>query len=92
VILKFENAQNLALTMALMLISPLVLAAPEKTPWTTYFILGTTVSLVVAYVCTIRQKSAESLAVKILLGGLYFWVATFIQLTVVGAIYYFDND
>lgn len=82
---------KIVLVNVLMVISPLVLAATDKTPWTAYLFIGVTISLVVATVLSVRNKSAEGLAVKLLLGGLYFWVVTFIQLTVLGVIYYFNR-
>jgi len=82
---------KIGLASALMATSPLALAASEKTPWTTYLIIGVTISLVVASIFSIRNKNAEGMMVKLLLGGLYFWVVTFIQLTLLGVIYYFNE-
>lgn len=88
---KSKNFLKIVLASALMVTSPLALAASEKTPWMTYLFIGLTISLVVASILSFRNKSAEGLMVKLLLGGLYFWVVTFIQLTVFGAIYYFNS-
>jgi len=82
---------KIALASALMLTSPVVLAASEKTPWTAYFLIGMTISIVVASILSSRHKNAESAAIKVMLGGLYFWVVTFIQLTVFAVIHYFNR-
>lgn len=88
---KSDNFLKIVLASALMVTSPLALAASEKMPWMTYLFIGLTISLVVASILSIRNKSAESLAIKLLLGGVYFWVITFIQLMVFSAIYYFNS-
>ena len=68
-----------------MLTSPLSFAASassEKISWITYMFIGIAISLVVATILSIRNKNAESLPVKLLFGGVYFWVVAFIQLMI----------
>lgn len=91
--MKFESKCFLKIGFgsALMVTSPLVLAASEKLPWKTYLFIGVTVSLVMATILSVRNKRAEGFALKLLFGGLYFWVVGFIQLTVFSAIYFFNR-
>ena len=80
---------RLVLTHVLMLMSPLVFASTDKIPWTVYLFSIVAISLVVAFILSKGNKTAEGLAVKIFLGGLYFWLITFVQLTVLAVIYHF---
>ena len=88
---------KILLTSALMLISPLAFAASatpaatEKISWMTYMFIGITISLVVATILSIRNKHAEGLTVKLLFGGVYFWVVAFIQLMIFAAISHFNK-
>lgn len=74
-----------------MLTSSHVFAATGTIPWTGYLIIVVTISLVVAFILSKRNKSEQSLAVKLIFGGMYFWVVTFVQLTLLSLIYYIDN-
>lgn len=74
-----------------MLTSPTVLAATEKTPWTTYFIIGMAISTIAATILSMRNKNAQGIGVKIMFGGVYFWIVSFAQLIVFAAISYFNK-
>lgn len=74
----------------LLCVSPMALAA-SSTPWKTYLFIVMAISLVVASILSLRNKKAESRMAKLLLTGLYFWVFTFAQLTVLSLVYYFTK-
>lgn len=82
---------KILLASTLMLTSQSAFAASEKIPWMTYMFIGITISLVVATILSIRNKNAEGLGVKILFGGVYFWVVAFIQLMIFAAITHFNS-
>ena len=71
--------------------SPQLLASDGVLPWKTYLFVVMTVSLVIASFMSLRNKKVESRMARLLLTGLYFWVITFAQLTVLALIYYFIN-
>lgn len=79
---------KLLLKLSLILTTTPILAA-DTIAWEIY--LGTimSVSLIIAIVLSSRNKDADSRLAKILLGGLYFWVATFIQLIIFALYYHF---
>lgn len=74
----------------LLCVSPMAFAA-SPTPWKTYLFVVMTISLIIASILSIRNKKAESRMAKLLLTGLYFWVFTFAQLTVLSLVYYFTK-
>jgi len=82
---------KILLTCALLLISPLALAASEKTSWLTYMYIGIAISVVVATILSMRNKNAEGWPVKLLFGGVYFWAVAFIQLMIFAAITHFNK-
>ncbi|TQV87704.1 hypothetical protein [Aliikangiella coralliicola] len=71
----------------LFLMSPWAHAA-EELSWKTYLFSVMGIALIVASFLSFRNPKAESLMAKLLLAGLYFWVLTFAQLTVLALIYY----
>ena len=81
----------LFLGTGLLAMSPLVHAASDTTPWKTYLFIVMGISLVAASTLSLRNKKAESRMAKLLLTGLYFWVFTFAQLTILALIYYFTK-
>jgi len=87
---KLYSLVGLIWGLPLLLVSPDLLAA-TGTPWKTYLFIVMGISLAVASVLSIRNNKAESRMAKLLLTGLYFWVFTFAQLTVLALIYYFNK-
>lgn len=75
----------------LLAISPVVYAGEDTVPWTVYLVFGVTISLVGAIVLSKRNKAAESIGLKVMLGGLYFWGIAFIQLILLAVIYFFNQ-
>jgi hypothetical protein len=65
--------------------------AADMLPWKTYLLSVMFISLVIASFISIRSAKADSLMGKLLLAGLYFWVFTFAQLTMLALIYYFNK-
>ncbi len=82
---------KVTITSLLLLTSPLALAATGDIPWTGWLLIIVTVSLIAAFILSRRNKSEESLPVKLIFGGMYFWVITFIQLTVLSLVYQLSN-
>ncbi|MET1254572.1 hypothetical protein [Aliikangiella maris] len=74
----------------LILASPYALAA-DDTPWISYLLIMMGVALVAGIALTYRNKKVEALVPRLLLIGLYFWVFTFAQVTVLAIIYYFTK-
>jgi len=78
------------MTTSLLLVSPTVFAA-EQVYWKSYLFIAMGISLIIASVLSKRNEKAESMMGKLLLTGLYFWVFTFAQLTVLALVYYFNK-
>ena len=81
---------RLLVGFSLVMVSPWALAAGE-TPWKMYLGVVMTISLIIASWLGFRSEKAESRLAKLLLTGLYFWVFTFAQLTVLAFIYYINK-
>lgn len=86
-----KNTHKIAIASVLMFTSSPVFAATGTIPWTGYLVIVVTISLLTAFILIKRNKREEETAVKILFGGMYFWAATFIQLTLLSLVYYIDN-
>ena len=76
----------LALTL---IMSTLSTQAATKVPWEWTMLIVGVISAVCATVITRRNDKADTLGLKILLGGLYFWVITFAQTIVLALVYQF---
>jgi len=88
---KLKPIKLLFVSITIAFFSPVVLAASETTPWKTYLFVVMTISVIAAWILSVRNKKAESFMGKFLLGGLYFWIFTFAQLIVLSLIYYLNK-
>lgn len=90
--LDFKTVLSAVIKVAILLsFCPLAYASQGKIQWQYYLLAVTIVSVIVAYVLTARKKNIENTGIRIMLGGVYFWVATFAQLTVLLLIYAIMN-
>lgn len=69
------------------LLSTLKVEAATKVPWEWTLVVVALISAIVATIITRRNSKANTLGLKILLGGLYFWVITFAQTIVLALVY-----
>ncbi len=76
--------------LILFFISPWVQAA-ELISWKSYLGGVMLIALVIATFLSLRNEKAESRMAKIILAGLYFWVITFAELTILAVIYHFSH-
>ena len=83
----YKTNMKLILIIALLLTTLPIFAAGRDMPL--FLILSGmgVISVVAATILSWRNKKADSRLAKILMGGLYFWLITFAQLTVF-ALYY----
>ncbi|TQV74871.1 hypothetical protein FLL45_07885 [Aliikangiella marina] len=86
-----RNTLVLLTGLILSVLSPVVLASSQVTPWKSYLFVVMTLSVIAAWVLSSRNKKAESFMGKFLLGGLYFWIFTFAQLMVLSLLYYLNK-
>ena len=73
----------------LLTITTVSVQAATKVPWEWTMVIVGVISAVIATIITRRNEKADTLGLKILLGGLYFWVITFAQTIVLALIYQF---
>jgi len=73
----------------LLTITTVSVQAATKVPWEWTMVIVGIISAVIATIITRRNEKADTLGLKILLGGLYFWVITFAQTIVLALIYQF---
>ena len=90
-ICKMYKGNEITLVLVLTVISSPVFAATGTIPWTGWLLIITSISLVAAFILSKRNKSEEAIAVKLIFGGMYFWVATFIQLIMLSLVYQLSN-
>lgn len=81
---------KILLTIFLLLISPWAHAA-DLVAWKSYLAVVMGIALIGGTILSLRNQKAESRAAKILLAGLYFWVITFAELTILALIYHFTK-
>lgn len=74
-------------TIFICLFSPSAFASNGLIPWHLYLLGITVISVIVALVLTRRKKELENFGIKVLVWGVYFWIVTFIQLTVLSVLY-----
>ena len=78
------------LTLAtILIITTFSVQAATKVPWEWTMVIVGVISAVIATIITRRNKKADTLGLKILLGGLYFWVITFAQTIILALVYQF---
>ncbi len=75
-------------TAWLFLFSTSVKAATDV-PWEWTMVIVGTISAVIATVLARKNQKAEGVGLKILLAGLYFWIAVFAQTIVVALLYHY---
>lgn len=76
------------LTLAILLtITTFSAQAATKVPWEWTMVIVGVISAVIATIITRRNKKADTLGLKVLLGGLYFWVITFAQTIILALVY-----
>ena len=75
--------------LIIILLSTLKVEAATKVPWEWTLVVVALISAIVATIITRRNSKANTLGLKILLGGLYFWVITFAQTIVLALVYQF---
>jgi len=73
----------------LLTITTVSVQAATKVPWEWTMVIVGVISAVIATIITRRNEKADTIGLKILLGGLYFWVITFAQTIVLALIYQF---
>jgi hypothetical protein len=75
------------MAVLLAIFSPFAFASDIRTEWHLYAIGVTLISTLLALFITYRKKNVESTGIKVMIWGIYFWVATFIQLILLSLLY-----
>ncbi len=79
---------RILLAIALLVFSPWAQAA-DMVPWKTYLFGVMAIALIAGSILSARNEKAEGRVAKIIMAGVYFWVITFAELTVLAVIYHF---
>jgi hypothetical protein len=75
------------MAVLLAIFSPFAFASDIRTEWHLYVIGVALISTLLALFITYRKKNVESTGIKVMIWGIYFWVATFIQLILLSLLY-----
>ncbi len=73
------------LILFLFCLSPYAHAA-NMVPWKTYLFVVLGIALIAGSILSARNKKAEGRVAKIVMAGVYFWLSTFAELTVLAVI------
>ena len=79
---------KLSLILLLLLYTSTLQAATEV-PWEWTMVIVGVISAIIATILAVKNDKADGVGLKILLGGLYFWIAVFAQTIVVALLYHF---
>jgi hypothetical protein len=81
-------AIRVSIAVILFLLSPWAHAA-EMVSWKSYLFVVMVIALIAGSILSARNKKAEGRVAKIIMAGVYFWLITFAELTVLAVIYHF---
>ena len=79
---------KLSLLLFLLLYTSTIQAATEV-PWEWTMVIVGVISAIIATILAKKNDKAEGVGLKILLAGLYFWIAVFAQTIVLALLYHF---